>query len=66
MTLKLTVNSASHYKPLVQEFEERIGYLHLTMEQLRDDTELRLIQGRILELRKLLQLREEVNGRDKE
>lgn len=63
MSLKLVVNTAKQYKPLVQEFEERITRLHTTLEQLSTEREITLVQGRILELRKLLQLREEVNGR---
>ena len=63
MSIKLVVNTAKHYKSLQEEFNSRIDKLHVTLEQLSYERDIQLCQGQILELRKLLKLREEVNGR---
>lgn len=63
--LKGLVNSPVHFDPLVEYLNEKLETSRSTIERADKDILLYREQGKIEVLKKLLSLRDEVNGRTK-
>lgn len=56
------VNDVEHHDILIRYLEDRIGTLRLKLEITQDYNSVLSVQGKIQELRKMLLIRDEVNG----
>lgn len=65
MNLKPLVNNHEIYTDFIEYINKRLEAARDKAEQSRDINEMMRAQGAAHELRQLLKLREEVNGRDK-
>jgi len=64
MSLKQVVNTKELWEPLKEEFERQMQTIKDNFSSTKDEVELRWAQGEIKRLKKLLRLREDVNGRE--
>lgn len=62
MILKSLVNNKELWLAFLEEIDERITFAHKQMEQAQEPDQLYRLQGEILALRRMKQLREKLNG----
>jgi len=62
MNLKPLVNDKALWSSFQQELQERLNCVHKNLEQHSDSSELYRLQGEARALRKLFNLREQVNN----
>lgn len=62
MSLKKLVNDKPLYDDFLSELDERIGWVHVAMEQAASADQLFRLQGEAAALRKLTKLREQINA----
>jgi hypothetical protein len=60
--LKMFVNDPALWNSFVEEIEERIALLHKNLEQAQDPKDIYRAQGEVAALKKVLMLRDKVNG----
>ena len=60
--LKMFVNDPALWNSFVEEIEERISLLHKNLEQAQDPKDIYRAQGEVAALKKVLMLRDKVNG----
>ena len=63
MSLKQFVNTPDVYRPFLEFVEAKIKLLQSNLEVATEEVTIYRLQGQILSLRRLLSMREEVNGR---
>jgi len=60
--LKMFVNDPELWNSFVEEVNERIALLHKQLEQVQEPRDIYKAQGEVYALKKMLQLRDKVNG----
>lgn len=60
--LKMFVNDPALWTSFVKEVEERISLHHKYLEQAQDMKDVYRVQGEVAALKKMLMLRDKVNG----
>ena len=63
MSLKLLVNDKKIWDSLNEELDRRLNFLHIQMEQALRSEDLYRLQGEARALRKIKQLRDQINDR---
>tara|TARA_R100000234_G_scaffold37095_1_gene21998 strand:+ start:709 stop:921 length:213 start_codon:yes stop_codon:yes gene_type:complete len=63
MSLKLLVNDKKIWDSLNEELDRRLNFLHIQMEQTLKSEDLYRLQGEARALRKIKQLRDQINDR---
>ncbi len=63
MSLKLLVNDKKIWDSLNEELDRRINFIHVQMEQTLKSEDLYRLQGEARALRKIKQLRDQINDR---
>ena len=63
MSLKLLINDKKIWGSLNEELDRRLDFLHIQMEQALRSEDLYRLQGEARALRKIKQLRDQINDR---
>ncbi len=63
MSLKLLVNDKKIWDSLNEELDRRLNFIHVQMEQTLKSEDLYRLQGEARALRKIKQLRDQINDR---